>query len=134
MLSAIGELMNAMGLSAIACTGLALLSFCMMVIGIVRDNQRRKESIRLLMAGILYAAVNITVLAVTLYLDSFAIFETAYIIAVAFVGPALMVAALVFFARARKRLRWLSTAGFTVWTVCIAFAHLWIIAAASASV
>ena len=122
------------GYSAIGCVFFALISFCMMVVGVARSNAPRIRSAGLLLAGVAYAAANIGVFVVTISVDAFTIFGLAYIISVGFVGPALMLIALVFVARVYKQLGWLSIAGFAVWIGCVAFAHLWVIAAASASV
>jgi hypothetical protein len=106
----------------------------MMVLGVFRDEERRKFSVGFLLAGISYAAVNVAVFVVTVRLNAFRIFEFAYVAAVGFIGPMLMIAALVFVSGLKKRLGWRGTAGFAVWTGCVAFAHLWVIAVASAGV
>ena len=71
---------------------------------------------------------------VTVSADAFKIFELAYILSVGLVGPALMITALVAVARVHKQLGRLSIVGFAIWVGCVGFAHLWVIAAASASV
>ena len=86
------------------------------------------------MAGIAYAVANIGVFAVTILVERWAIFELAYIISVVFVGPALMIVALMIVAGFYKRLGWLGALGFAIWIGWVGFAHLWIIAQARASV
>ena len=122
------------GYSAIICACVALVSFCMMVVGVARSSASRTWAVGLLLAGIAYAAVNIGVFLAVFMVYAFAIFNLAYIISVGFVGPVLMMVALFFVARARKVPGWLSIAGLAGWTGCVAFTHLWVIAAASAGV
>jgi hypothetical protein len=86
------------------------------------------------LTGVVYATVNIGAFIVTVSVDAFKIFELAYILSVGLVGPALMITALVAVARVHKQLGWLSIVGFAIWVGCVGFAHLWVIAAASASV
>lgn len=122
------------GFSAISCVCLALISFFMMLAGIARSNAPRIWSAGLLLAGVVYTAVNIGMFVVMVSVDPFKIFELAYILSVGLVGPAVMIIALVVVARFYKELSWLSIVGFAVWIGCVGFAHLWAIAAASASV
>ena len=135
MISALLEVMtNPFGFSAIGCVCLALISFGMMVVGAARSNAPRSWSAGLPLAGLVYATVNIGVFISTVAVDAFKIFELAYILSVGLVGPALMITALVAVARVHKQLGWLSIVGFAIWVGCVGFAHLWVIAAASASV
>jgi hypothetical protein len=106
----------------------------MMLVGIARSNSPRIQSASLLLAGVVYAAANVGMFVVMVSVDAFKIFNLAYIVSVGFAGPALMIIALVVAARVYKQLGWLSLAGFAVWIGCVGFAHLWVIAAASASV
>ena len=122
------------GYSAIICVCIALTSFCMMVAGVARSSAPRTWAVGLLLAGLAYAMVNIGVFLALFMMDAFAIFNLAYIISVGFVGPVVMMVALFFVARARKVPGWLCIAGLTGWTGCVAFTHLWAIAAASAGV
>lgn len=122
------------GYSAIACVCLAVISFCMMVVGVFRSNAPRTRAAGLLVAGVAYAVVNAGAFIVTISIDAFAIFDVAYVLAVGIGGPALMVFALILVARGNQQLGWHSIAGFAVWTGCVGFAHLWVVAAASASV
>ena len=135
MISALLEVMtNPFGFSAIGCICLALISFGMMVVGVVRSNAPRIWSAGLPLAGIVYATVNIGVFIMMVSVDAFNIFELTYILSVGLVGPALMITALVAVARVRRQLSWFSIVGFAIWVGCVGFAHLWVIAAASASV
>jgi hypothetical protein len=135
MMDALLEVMtDPFGYSAIACACLALTGFCMMVVGIVRNDARRTPPTGLLLAGLAYAAANVGAFVLTISLDSFAIFHLAYLISVGFLGPALMVIALIFVARAYRQLSRLSLIGYASSIVSVAFAHLWAIAAAAASV
>jgi hypothetical protein len=106
----------------------------MMVVGVARSNAPRIWSANLPLAGAVYAAVNIGVFILTVSVDAFKIFELAYFLSVGLVGPALMFTALVAVARVHKQLSRLSMVGFAIWVGCVGFAHLWVIAAASASV
>jgi hypothetical protein len=112
---------------------LALAGLSMMIIDIVRGELRREWSIGLLLAGIAYAAVNVGVFMMTLQVDVFAIFDLAYIYAVFPVGPGLVLAAVVV-SRAYRQFSRRGMAGFAVWVGCVAFAHLFVIAALSANV
>ena len=135
MLDVLLEVMtNPFGLSAIGCLLFALIGFFMMLVGIARSNSPRIQSASLLLAGVVYAAANVGMFVVMVSVDAFKIFNLAYIVSVGFAGPALMIIALVVAARVYKQLGWLSLAGFAVWIGCVGFAHLWVIAAASASV
>ena len=122
------------GLSAVCCVCLGLISFSMMLVGIARSNAPRIRSAGLLLAGIFYAALNVGLFVLMVSVDSFKIFELAYILSVGFVAPALMIVALVVVARVYKQLDWLSIVGLVIWIGCVGFAHLWLIAAASAGV
>ena len=126
--------MGAPGYFAIGWVILALISLSMMVVDLARDKARRAGSAGLLVAAIAFAAANIGVFIVSISLDAFAIFDLVYILSVGIVAPALMMIAFVIFARIYKWPGWLSTLGFAVWIGCVAFAHLFVIAAASASV
>ena len=135
MLDVLLEVMtNPFGLSAIGCLLFALIGFFIMLVGIARSNSPRIHSSSLLLAGVVYAAANFGMFVVMVSVDAFKIFNLAYIVSVGFAGPALMIIALVVAARVYKQLGWLSLAGFAVWIGCVGFAHLWVIAAASASV
>ena len=70
----------------------------------------------------------------TISVDAFAIFHLTYILSAGFVGPAFMIVVSILLARVSKQRGWLSVAGFAIWVGCAGFAHLWVIAAASASV
>ena len=120
--------------SAIACVSLAIIGLGLMVSGIVRSNTPRAWSIGLLLVGVAYAAANIGVFVLTISVDAFVVFDLAYILSAALVGPALMMIGLILVARVYKQPGWLCVAGFVIWTGCVGFAHLWVIAAASASV
>ena len=135
MINALLEVVtNPFGFSAIGCLCLALISFSMMLVGIARSNAPYIQSAGLLLTGIVYAAVNIGTFVVVVSVDAFMIFKLAYILSVGIVGPALMIIALVVIARVYKQLGRLSIVGFAIWVGCVGFAHLWVIAAASASV
>ncbi len=84
--------------------------------------------------GFVYAAANVAVFLVTISRDAFAIFDLSYIVAVVFVFPAIVILGSIVAAVASKRFDWLGTVGFSMWTGCVAFAHLWVIAQCSASV
>ena len=122
------------GYSAIICVCIALTSFCMMVAGVARSSAPRTWAVGLLLAGLAYAMVNIGVFLALFMMDAFAIFNLAYIISVGFVGPVLMMIVLFLVARSDSSSRWPSIAGFAGWIACVAFTHLWVIAAASAGV
>ncbi len=113
---------------------LALTGLSLMIVDIVRGEGRREWSIGLLLAGTAYVAVNVGVFMMTIRADAFAIFELAYIYAVFLVGPALMLVALLVVARRYRRLGRLGMSGFAAWIVTVALAHLFVIAAVSASV
>ena len=65
--------------------------------------------------------------------DTSAIFEEFCMCSVVLVGPAVVLVALIIVARF-IRLGSLGVLGFAIWIACVAFAHLWIIAAAAASI
>ena len=113
---------------------IALTGLSMMIIDIIRGEVAREWSIGLLLAGMAYAAVNVGVFMLTIQADAFAIFELAYIYAVFLVGPALILVALFVVSRTYRRFSRRGMAGFAVWIGCVAFAHLFVVAAASASV
>lgn len=125
---------NPFGYSAIACVCMALIGLGMMVVGAARSDMPRIGSAALLLAGVTYGAANIAVFVVTIAVDAFAIFDRAYIGLVGFAAPALSILGMLVFARSYEHVNWVSGAGFAVWTVSVAFAHLWVIAAASTSV
>lgn len=122
------------GFSAIGCVCLALIGLGMMVVGAARSNAPRTWPVGLPLAGVAYAAANIGAFIVTVSVDAFEIFKLAYIVSFGVVGPALMITALVAVVRTHKQLNRLSIVGFAIWVGCVGFAHLWVIAAASASV
>lgn len=122
------------GLSAVSCLILGLVSVSMMLVGIARNKAPRIQSAGLLLAGITYAALNVGLFVLMLTVDTFAIFELPYILAVGFVAPALMIFLLAVLARRYTQFDRLSIVGLAIWIACMGFAHLWFIAAASAGV
>jgi hypothetical protein len=122
---------GAAGWYGLACLLVAAVGFCMMVINVVRGQSGRIWPAGLLLAGIAYAVVNVVVFVVTLSTDRFAIFARTYVVSAALVGPALMIIIVAGFSR---RLGWLGVLGYAIWIGCVGFAHLWIVAQASASV
>ena len=126
-------LMDSPALYAIAflCPGVA--GICMLVLNITYGRDGNVWSIGLLVAGIVFAAANFCVFVGTLVVDRSAIFDRTYLTSVVFVGPAAMFAMTIvigFF----RRLGWLGVLGLVTCIASIGFAHLWIIAAASASI
>jgi hypothetical protein len=105
-----------------------------MVVDIVLGRVRRIWSTGLLLAGIGYAAANIGAFVVTMSLDAFAIFDLSYVIVAVFGGPGALIIASFIIAGVFKRLHWLGLLGFAIWIGCVGFAHMWVIAEASASV
>ena len=106
----------------------------MMVVDIVLGRVHRVGAACLLVAGIGYAAVSIGTFLVTMSLDALAIFHVSYIIPAVFVGPGVMIVTSIVVALVSKRIHWLAVLGFVLWIGCVGFAHLWVIAEASASV
>ena len=105
---------DSFGYSAIACVSLAIIGLGLMVSGVVRSNASHAWSIGLLVVGVAYAAANIGVFVLTISVDAFAVFDLAYILSAALVGPALMMIGLILVARVSKRPGWLCVAGFVV--------------------
>ena len=127
-------LMSAPVISAIACIGLALVSLYLMISEIRRGRDSRIWSAGLLLVALAYAAANAGVFIATVSADAFDIFELRYILSIAIFGPALMMIALVIVNRIYRQLSRRSITGFVIWILCVAVAHLYVIAAASASV
>ena len=125
---------NMAGYSALVCLLLASVGFCLLVGNTIVGRDRTFWPIGLLLAALAYGAANVGVFIATLSVDRFAIFEPVYIGLVLFGAPAVMLITLVIVAGFIRRIGWLGAVGFFLWVHCIAFAHLWIIAAASASV
>ena len=126
--------MSAPVISAIACIGLALVSLYLMISEIRRGRDSRIWSAGLLLVALAYAAANAGVFIATVSADAFDIFELRYILSIAIFGPALMMIALVIVNRIYRQLSRRSITGFVIWILCVAVAHLYVIAAASASV
>ena len=126
-------LMDSPGLYALAWGCLAIGGLLAMAIHISRGGAGRRWTMVLLLAGVLYGAVNVGIFAVTLAMDEFAIFERAYVTRV-LAGAALTMVASVIAAGATKRFDRLGVLGFVLWIGSVGLAHLWVIAAASASV
>ncbi len=126
--------LGATGLSAVAGLILAIGSLGMMIANITHGRGGYLGSIGLLLAASAYLVANIGVFVVTISADRFAIFERVCIASTVFVGPAVMLVALLIVAGFGKRPGWIGLFGFTIWLACIGFGHLWVIAQISASV
>ena len=122
------------GYSLLGCGVLALGAFAMMVVNIARASTGYFWPAGLLVAALAFAAINVAVFMATMVVDAFAIFESAYMTSVALVGPGVTLLALSISVAFFNRLGWMGIFGFLIWIACVAYAHLWIIAAASASV
>ena len=134
MFTLLDAAMAAPAFTAIGWLCLSLTGICMIVVDVARSNKQRGWSVGLLLAGIGYAAANVGLFTITISADAFAIFDYTYMISIALVGPALMIIASVFIAISYKKLSWLSISGFAIWIGCVGFAHLFVVAAVSASV
>ena len=121
-------------IAAIVCFVVWLTGLVLMVLSIALSRTGYAWPTGLLLSAIAYAAANVIVFIATILVDRFAIFEPIYMIAAAFVAPAVMFVALAIVTGFIKRLGWLGPLGFVLFVACVAFAQLWIIAAASASV
>lgn len=126
-------LMEAPGFFALGWGCLAIGGLLMMAVHIARGSVGRNGTIALLLAGVLYGAVNVGFFLVSFSTDEFAIFERAYTTRV-LAAPALMMVAALIAAGVTKRFDWLGVLGFVCWIGSVGLAHLWVIAAASASV
>ena len=132
-----GELLDSItdgaGVYGVVCLLVATGGLCLMVGNIALCRNVRWSAL-LLVVAFCYAAGNVCVLGATLVADAFAIFSRPYMVFAVFVGPAMMTVAVLIVTGFYKRLAWLGVVGFVTWICCVGFAHLWIIAAASASV
>lgn len=126
--------MDAAGPWAFGCGLFTLIGLGMMAANIALGQTGYLWPSGLLVTALAYAAANVVVFIATLMVDAYAIFDEVYSISAVLVGPAIMLVALVIVAGFVKRLGWLGVVGFTIWIECVAFAHLWIIAAAAQTV
>ena len=101
---------------------------------LVVDEVKIEDRFGAMVVGLAYAAANVGMFVVTASADAFDIFELHYIAGVAAIGPALMIVALIVFNRVYRPLSRRSMTGFVIWLLSVAFVHLYVIAAASASV
>ena len=134
MYAILGEIMNVPVIIALACVCLALIGLYLMAAEFALGQTSRIWSGGLLLVALAYAAANAGVFVATVSRDAFDIFELPYVISIAFVGPALTMLALVIISRMYERPGRRSVTGFVIWVLCVAVAHLYVIAAASASV
>ena len=125
---------DAAGIFALGCGLLAFAGFGMMVASLVRSRGEYLWPTVVLVAAIIYAPANLVLFIATLLVDRSAIFDDVYLISAVLVGPAIMLVVLVSFAGFFRRVGWLGLLGFTMWIESVAFAHLWVIAAAAASI
>ena len=126
-------LMDSLGLFAAVWGFLAIGGLLSMANPISHGGVGRTWTIALLLAGVLYAAVNVGYFVVALATDEFDIFDRAYAIRV-LAGAALMMIASVLAASATRRFDRLGVLGFVLWIASVGLAHLLVVAAASASV
>ncbi len=113
---------------------IALGSLVAMIAAIVRSPGSRAMPIAVFGLAMGYALANVALFRVTFSMDSFAIFELGYVFACAVVMPLLGVAALALLHSRYGSPGRLSASGCILWIGCVAFAHLFVIAAVSASV
>ena len=125
---------NVPGFSALACALFLLIGFGLMVTNISANRADQLWPTLLLLAALGYAGANVGVFVAMMAIDPFAIFNATYIFGVTLVFPAIVLLAVSVVAGFVRRLDWLGVCGIFVWIHCVAFAHLWVIAAASASV
>ena len=122
------------GILALGCGLCAVASIAMMAASASSGRYGYRWPIVVLCVALVYAPANIITFIATLSVDRFTIFEDVYFVLAILVGPALMLVAVVIFAGFVRPLGWLSFLGYTIWIEMVALAHLWIIAAAAASV
>lgn len=120
--------------SAFGCGVLAIIGLAMMVVDVAVGRRGHHWPIVVLLGALIYAPANLFAFIATLLVDRSAVFDDVYLVLAVLVAPAMMLVALVIFAGFFRQLEWLSLLGFTNWIESVAFAHLWIIAAASASI
>ena len=108
-------------------------SFCLMAIDVVSGRVNRKTAIGLLVAAIVFAAVNVGIFFVVWSWDSIVVMSPVYVFSVIFGGAGLTVIASIMFAIFRP-VYWLSLLGFILWVGCVGFAHLFFVAELSAMV
>ena len=133
-----GELLDTVmdhpAIYAIGCAFLALTGFTIMLVNVALNRVASLWSAGLLLSGIAFAAANAAIFIVMILVNAFAIFEPIYINAIVLIAPTLMIIASMIVAGVYKKINWLGVLGFVLWTWSVGLAHLWIIAAASASV
>lgn len=112
----------------------AACSFGMMLREVVYGRYSRKLASGLLAAALGFAPGTLAIFMLTIALDAFAIFALPYVGFCCFLLPLSLITGAIGFAIRSSRLDWLGVGGFCLWCGCVAFAHLWIIAQASASV
>jgi hypothetical protein len=117
-----------------ACLVVGLAGLSLMGVEFLRRPDRRKWSTAVLLAGLAYAVANAGVFLSTLSVDPFAIFDPNYLSFIAGIVPALVIGTLLVVASRRGEPGWRAPLGFGIWVGAVAFGHLWMIAAASASV
>ena len=123
---------------------IALCSFCMvsafylMVGGSVYNSALRKPGIVLLVAALIYAAVNVGLFVLMVATDPFAIFGLIFMGLATIVMPmTAFIAGGVFIVRTaavQKQFPWMSASGYGLWMLGIAFANFAVIFVAMASV
>ncbi len=133
-----GKLLDAvMDWAEIAVLGGALIAatgFSLMVLNIIHSRSGYLWPALLLAAAITYAPANLVVFIATLAAFNFAVFEDIYLISVVLAAPAVVLLALILFVGFFRRIGLLGVLGFTLWIASIAFAHLFVIAAAAQSI
>ena len=119
---------------ALGCLLFASAGFTMMIVSIIRDKSRSRWPTIAISTAVLYAPANVAWFIATLLLDRSAVFDDAYLLVAVLVAPAVMLIAIGILAGFSRELDWLILLGYPVWIVSVAAAHLWIIAAAAASI
>ncbi|WDI42160.1 hypothetical protein [Bremerella sp. P1] len=122
------------GIFALGCGLLAVAGLTMMVVDLAHGRFGYLWPTVVLSAALIYAPANVVLFIATLMVDRFAVFGEPYLVSAVLLAPAVMLFALVIVAGFLSRLGWFTLLGFIIWIESVALAHLWVIAAASASI
>jgi hypothetical protein len=122
------------GIFVLGCGLLAVAGLAMMVVDVALGRRGHRWPIVVLSVALIYAPANVFAFIATLLVNRSFVFDDVYFVLAVLVGPTMMLVALAIFAGRFRRLGWLTLLGFAMWIQSVAFAHLWIIAAASASI
>ncbi|MEO1079389.1 MAG: hypothetical protein AAFY29_07535 [Pseudomonadota bacterium] len=113
---------------------LAIVGLGLMVAAIIRRPASRAVSVSMLVLALGYAIVNVAVFRFTVSIDAFAIFTAGYLLACSAALPLLGLAAMMLLWRRYESTSWDSVSGYILSIGCATFAHLYVVAAVSASV